>query len=108
MRYGVQRGVGGVRVVVTERYVGLGVPGSSYGALRGVGGVRVVVTERYVGLGVSWGSLRSSHKMFLACLAVDVRLIALIAMSVCTPQTAVVSGTPKIPVGNTMNPCEGV
>ena len=44
----------------------------------------------------------------LARLAIDVRLIALIAMSVCTPQTAVVSGTPIIPVGKTMNPWEGV
>ena len=29
-------------------------PGRRYGALRGVGCVRVGVTERYVGLGVSW------------------------------------------------------
>ena len=48
------------------------------------------------------------HGVVLARLAVDVRLIALIAMSVCTPQTAVVSGTPIFSMGKTMNPWEGV
>ena len=51
-RYGALRGVGCVRVGVTERYVGLGCPGRRYGALRGVGCVLVGVTERYMGL--SW------------------------------------------------------